>query len=148
MPWTFRNNAWEQISSYFDTAPPWADGTTLADFLCTFVPGTTVVDVKIGQLRAYRTLHRRVISDTPASITEWQEFGTATTVVNEFFQFLMTTPVDNQSQVISKLPLKKEEVGLMELRMQSIDRENSVEHVSIILEDLNLLSSSIHKMYI
>ena len=59
----------------------------------------------------------------------------------------MTTPVDNQSQVISKLPLKKEEVGLMELRMQSIDRENSVEHVSIILEDLNLLSSSINQMY-
>jgi hypothetical protein len=35
----------------------------------------------------------------------------------------------------------------MELRMQSIDRENSAEHLSIILEDLNLLISSIHKMY-
>ena len=35
----------------------------------------------------------------------------------------------------------------MNLRMQSIDTENSVEHVSIILEDLNLLSSSINTMY-
>ena len=35
----------------------------------------------------------------------------------------------------------------MDLRMQSIDTENSVEHVSIILEDLNLLSSSINTMY-
>ena len=139
-----------QIMSYFDTLPPWDDGNTLPDFLSTLVPGTTVVDANIAQLRAYknqRTLHRRVIFDAPASPGSWQEFGTASIVVNDFFSFLMSTPVDNQSQVISRLPLKRDEVAAMGIRMLAIDTENSVEHVSIILEDLNLLSTSINAMY-
>ena len=71
----------------------------------------------------------------------------ATGIVNEFFKFLLTTPVDAQSQVISKLPLKREEVAMMKLRLESIQKDETPEEVSIILEDLNLLSSSINSMY-
>ena len=58
----------------------------------------------------------------------------------------MQTPIDNQSQVLSKLPLKKEEVILMQNRMDVISDEESLERVLIILEDLVLLGSSINVM--
>ena len=140
----------EQIAAYFAAEPPWTDDTSLADFLCTLIPGTLVEDKTIAQLRLYknaRTLHRRIIHDPPESVQEWQEFGAATGIVNDFFKFLLTTPVDAQSQVISKLPLKREEVAMMKLRLESIQKDETPEEVSIILEDLNLLSSSINSMY-
>ena len=49
--------------------------------------------------------------------------------------------------MISKLPLKREEVAMMKLRLESIEEDETPEEVSIILEDLNLLSSSINSMY-
>jgi hypothetical protein len=55
--------------------------------------------------------------------------------------------VDAQSQVISRLPLKTEEVAMMKLRLESIEEDETPEEVSIILEDLNLISSSINSMY-
>ena len=140
----------EQIVSYFSAVPPWEDLPTLGDFLSTFVPGTTVIDINIVQLRGYknqRTLHKRISATQPVSINDWQEFGTASAVVNDFFQFLMSTPVDSETQALSKLPLKKEEVVLMGVRMNNLESEDSVEHVSIILEDLALLNASISQMY-
>jgi hypothetical protein len=49
--------------------------------------------------------------------------------------------------VISKLPLKREEGATMKLRLDSMEEGETPEEVSIILEDLNLLSSSINSMY-
>ena len=63
----------EQIASYFSVVPPWEDLPTLGDFLSTFVPGTTVIDVNIVQLRGYknqRTLHKRISATQPVSIND------------------------------------------------------------------------------
>ena len=81
-------------------------------------------------------------------MTEWQEFGLTTKIVDGFFKFLLTTAVDPQNQAISKLPQKKEEVEIMRARLVRIESTDvSPEEVGIILEDLTLLSQSINTMY-
>ena len=139
------------IDDYFATVPPWGDDLTLANFLSALLPGTLVQPLTITQMKTAKTarnLHRRIVHETPESISEWAEYGAATEIVNDFFKFILTVAADSQNQAISKLPNKRSEVTLMKVRLEKMKEDNiSPEELGITLEDLNLLSVSNNSMY-
>jgi hypothetical protein len=103
---------------------------------------------QMNTAKTARNLHRRIVHETPESISEWAEYGAATGIVNDFFKFILTVAADSQNQAISKLPNKRSEVTLMKVRLQKMKEDDiSPEELGITLEDLNLLSVSINSMY-
>jgi hypothetical protein len=121
----------QEIVKYFTLVPPYDDWPTLAEFFSTLVPNTVCNEnYTILQLKGFKnakTLHRRVIADSPPSLNKWQEFGEACDIVDQFFKFLIATPTDPHALVLSRLPLKKQEVELMSNRVDVMDDEDSVE---------------------
>ena len=112
----------------------------------------TVGDRTIQQMKAARgarTLHKKIIHEAPPTVSDWVEYGTACKTVDDFFKFLMSTPIDPYSQCISTLPFKRKEVEIMKGRIAALDSDVAMgaEETQILLDDLTMLTTSINSMY-
>ena len=113
----------EQIRLYFATLPPYEDDATLQACLGSLVPCINIAEMSIAQMqgaRTQRTLHKKITHEPPATTSDWAEYGTASKVVDGFFKFLLSTPIDAHSQCISKLPFKRAEMEIMRGRIAKI----------------------------
>ena len=97
------------IESYFQQDVPFADETTIATFLSSFMDNYVVADnAGVLLLRAAKTgkrLQRYCVYQQ--STMDWMEFGDSSKILNAAFDVIRTTQLDPAAAALNKLPAKR-----------------------------------------
>ena len=97
----------------------------------------------IKNLVRRNVLHLNTHVDLPDSLRSWEEFGSASHDLNNFFQEIRSTVIDPITSAMAKIPAKKLEVNNMKIKVDKALARPAM----VTLESISLLQSDLSDLF-